>query len=406
MEKWNKICYYLSEKIKTNILEKEFEPIVEKGLEILGWSEYSGDFDIRPSIQLGSRKNRLQPDFLVKSNENGRKLFVVEIKRPKILLKNQDQIQLSTYMRQYKLEFGLLIGSQIQIFYDGELNKKDTAILIENIEYKKDNKKGLNFVQLFQKENFSKNKLKDFIHLKFVEFENKIKEKELKNELLDATQDVLIKEIFKPILLKKYKESVIDNVFKTLETQVRDTSKYKDGNKQNTKGLTKNSKGINQLSTKIKKKKALEILNNKSLEVNNQNVVFSNMVKPHDNWWIDFNPNNFEKKFYIVLNDYKEKVLFVFEIPAKTFYPPEKYFYYRKDIDRYSIGILGIDKREFKDTKYTKNLVCFKRFLKHEIEYKEVGNIPNKETKKAIYEANHSKKLKPIEDLDEYFENL
>jgi len=33
-------------------------------------------------------------------------------------------------------------------------------------------------------------------------------------------------------------------------------------------------------------------------------------------------------------------------------------------------------------------------------------NIPNKETKKAIYEAHHSKELKAIEDLDKYLKNL
>jgi hypothetical protein len=36
---WDKLCYYLSEKIQGEITEREFEPIVEKGLEILGWSE-------------------------------------------------------------------------------------------------------------------------------------------------------------------------------------------------------------------------------------------------------------------------------------------------------------------------------------------------------------------------------
>ena len=46
MEKWNKLCYYLFEKIQTDITETEFESIVEKGLEILGWDEFSGDFDI------------------------------------------------------------------------------------------------------------------------------------------------------------------------------------------------------------------------------------------------------------------------------------------------------------------------------------------------------------------------
>ena len=50
-----------------------------------------------------------------------------------------------------------------------------------------------------------------------------------------------------------------------------------------------------------------------------------------------------------------------------------------------------------------------KRSLNNYIEYllyKEIGDIPNEETKKAIYEASHSKNLKPIEDLDEFLDAL
>lgn len=50
-----------------------------------------------------------------------------------------------------------------------------------------------------------------------------------------------------------------------------------------------------------------------------------------------------------------------------------------------------------------------KRSLNNYIEYllfKEVGDIPNEETKKAIYEANHNGDLKPIEDLDEFLNSL
>lgn len=50
-----------------------------------------------------------------------------------------------------------------------------------------------------------------------------------------------------------------------------------------------------------------------------------------------------------------------------------------------------------------------KRSLNNYIEYllfKEVGNIPNEETKKAIHEARHDENLKPIEDLDEFLNSL
>jgi len=38
--------------------------------------------------------------------------------------------------------------------------------------------------------------------------------------------------------------------------------------------------------------------------------------------------------------------------------------------------------------------------------YKDVGNIPNEETKKALEEAKNGKNLERIEDLDEWLEKL
>lgn len=50
-----------------------------------------------------------------------------------------------------------------------------------------------------------------------------------------------------------------------------------------------------------------------------------------------------------------------------------------------------------------------KRSLNNYIEYllyREVGNIPNEETKNAIEEARNNKNLEPIEDLDQFLEDI
>ncbi|MBN4048481.1 hypothetical protein JYU17_00755 [Flavobacteriaceae bacterium AH-315-O20] len=50
-----------------------------------------------------------------------------------------------------------------------------------------------------------------------------------------------------------------------------------------------------------------------------------------------------------------------------------------------------------------------KRSLNNYIEYllyKDVGDIPNEETKKAIFEAQNDINLTQIDNLDEYFDNL
>lgn len=220
MENWNKLCYYLSEKIQTDIQEIEFEPIVEKGLEILGWDEFSGDFEIRPNYQLGSTKNSLRPDFVVKSNETGEKLFVVEIKRPKVPLSSQNQTQLSTYMRQFKLDFGILIGPQIQVFYDGDLNKKENATLIDNIEFKRENEKGQKFVELFCKDKFDKNKLYEYAQNSYKKINERETEKQIKRQVLSSNFKETIWDLIIKELSVEYDIKLVSKVLETIKLEM------------------------------------------------------------------------------------------------------------------------------------------------------------------------------------------
>lgn len=225
MENWNKLCYYLSEKIQTDIPESEFELIVEKGLEILGWDEFSGDFEIRPNYQLGSTRKSLRPDFVIKSSETGEKLFVVEIKRPKVPLSNQNQTQLSTYMRQFKLEFGILIGPQIQIFYDGELNNNENATLIENIEFKRENEKGKQFTELFSKNKFDKYALSDFAKKSYKKINEKETEREIKNKVLSDDFKETVSKIIVEKLSVEFDINLVSRVLNNINLEI--SEKYK-----------------------------------------------------------------------------------------------------------------------------------------------------------------------------------
>ena len=46
--------------------EYEFEQKVIQALSVLGWKEYLGDFEIRPSFKIGAA-NSISPDFIIKS---------------------------------------------------------------------------------------------------------------------------------------------------------------------------------------------------------------------------------------------------------------------------------------------------------------------------------------------------
>lgn len=218
-EKWNEICFLLSDNIRTDISESDFEQNVVQALRVLDWKEYSGDIEIRPSFQVGAA-NRITPDFVIKDSDN-RKLFVIEIKQPNIPLNSKFQQQLFSYMRQLKLEYGILIGQGIQIFYDGDLAKQEDPILLETIKFTKDNDKGLKFVEIFAKENFNQESLRNFTLNGLKKLNRREEHKELTKKLLDENYQEKISELIKQDFLDEYDGELIESVLENLRIEIR-----------------------------------------------------------------------------------------------------------------------------------------------------------------------------------------
>ncbi len=218
-EKWNEICFLLSENIKKDISENEFEQKVIQALLILGWKEYLGDFDVRPSFKIGAA-NSITPDFIIKS-ENKERLFVIEIKQPQLPINTGFQKQLFSYMRQLKLEYGLLIGQSIQIFYDETLNKQEDPILLETIKFERNNSKGEIYVSLFSKESFNEVSLKEFT-LKSIEKLNRKEEvKNLLNKILSENFKEKVTKLIKQNFLSEFDAELIDSVLNEVEIEIK-----------------------------------------------------------------------------------------------------------------------------------------------------------------------------------------
>lgn len=218
-DKWNEICFHLSENIKKDISENMFEQQVIKALMVLGWSQFSGDFDIRPSFQIGAA-NRITPDFVIKSSDK-HKLFVIEVKQPDIPLISNFQQQLFSYMRQLKLEYGILIGQAIQIFYDGLLNDQENPVLLDTIKFERDSVKGEKFVELFSKESFNTDLLKEFT----IQSLKKLSRKQSFQLLLKKISSEDFKEsvysLIKQELISEYDRELIDSVLNELEIEIK-----------------------------------------------------------------------------------------------------------------------------------------------------------------------------------------
>ncbi len=217
-EKWEEICFLLSESIGTEISENDFEQNVIQALRVLNWKEFAGDIQIRPSFPFGA-SNRIMPDFVINSFEK-KNLFVIEIKQPNIPLTTKFQQQLFSYMRQLRLEYGILIGQTIQLFYDGDLTNHDDPVLLETFQIEKEEPKGHKFVELFTKENFSFDLLKSFTENSLKKINRKADRKTLTNKILSDEYQSKVLELIKEDFLNEYDAELIDNALSEVKINI------------------------------------------------------------------------------------------------------------------------------------------------------------------------------------------
>lgn len=217
---WSAFNFILSENINPNINEQLFENKVIQAFGELGWKEYLGNIEVRPTLHIGS-VNRIEPDLLFKSDD-ARNLFVIEVKRPGIDLNLDNQKQLFSYMRQLKLDYGILIGKEIQVFYDGNLYKADIPLMIEKIPFIKDNEKGEIFVELFNKSNFNFENLDKFTQKKLDQIDKRKQSTKLKKLILSEEFKGNVIVILKEKLLNDYDSEILDKVFEELEVEISD----------------------------------------------------------------------------------------------------------------------------------------------------------------------------------------
>ncbi|MFN4000475.1 hypothetical protein [Algoriphagus sp.] len=134
-------------------------------------------------------------------------------------------------MRQFKLPFGILIGPEIQVFYDGPLNEQENAMLIGRIKFEKDSKDGEEFVSLFSKESFSHDALHGFAAEFLKKNHQKTKIEELVKRITSDDFQDQTKELIKQHLIQEIDSEVIDAALEKVKIEIRslyipDTADY------------------------------------------------------------------------------------------------------------------------------------------------------------------------------------
>lgn len=217
---WNKFVYKLIECKNRNVEEAIYHNTIEDKLELLGWAAYRGEICHKINLPIGS-VGCIQPDILVR--KDGENMFVIEVKKPNHNRNERDLQQLFSYMLQLRLKVGVYIGEYIEVFYD-QIENNDPPLSILKAELTLENKNGIQFVELFSKEHYSQELIKQQCEKVVQEIANREKLDKIKQDLLSNNEQLT--DIVKQYLLTKYasefSEQAIDNVLDSLIFQVVD----------------------------------------------------------------------------------------------------------------------------------------------------------------------------------------
>lgn len=224
-ENWLEIYDILTYCISNGVMESTYQREIENCFKILGWRKTNSTLQSQITIPIGSN-NFIRPDIVLqKENRNGTcvPLIAVEIKRPDNIKSERQELQLFSYMRQLRINFGLYIGEKIQLFYDAQDNKENpiaTPVPVLTVNIKDTDNNGEIFCELFTYSSCSADRIESFCKdsLKRKQEYSRLKER-ISDFVLDPEKN--IKELIKNMLLTEgFEEERIDKELSKIDIHV------------------------------------------------------------------------------------------------------------------------------------------------------------------------------------------
>ncbi|WP_303921170.1 type I restriction enzyme HsdR N-terminal domain-containing protein [Treponema berlinense] len=230
IEKWNEIvtfataCKNVPESVIQEIWEKTIFPVI-----------LCHEVKAQVAIKMGSAYKKM--DIVIQ--KEGKDAIVVELKKHS-LTSDEGQTQIFSYLNQLRtVKIGILVCDSLYI-YDYDVSKSDE----ENdrnklkISFKNDNPDGEKFVELFSKDNFSEEKIREFIQSNVKQTKDV---EEIKSEL---KEEGFLRSVVEYYFSKTYEEATIEKALKDFEFSCKRKPETQDNNVDRKNGnMNENSEG-------------------------------------------------------------------------------------------------------------------------------------------------------------------
>lgn len=203
-EKWS----YIVKHYKQNYAKPESE--IQKGWEdifseFFDYKKLCGEIVTQTYIQLGSR-NALIPDIILKK---GKEILAdVELKQYTLPLDVRFENQLISYLKQLNLTIGVIICNKIYLYvfsYPRGIEKIE-------IPFEEENKRGLEFVELFNKNVFDMEMIREYVRSEKAKEEKQKDMMILLQEIKTKLNPAYIRDCVYECLLSDYPKDIVDSV--------------------------------------------------------------------------------------------------------------------------------------------------------------------------------------------------
>ena len=345
-EIWNELCHGINKKYH-NSPESKLQMFAEFIFSKLGWSELKGEIDVQRVIQTGSA-NTLKPDIIITDSQND--LYVIELKVPNLQTSERNLNQITSYMLQLKLNFGILFGESLQIFYDVP-NEKPRKIC--DIQFKIDSEEGINILKLLSKNEHSPEKIDNYCK-EIIALETESKEADKYIDKLCSTEGIeIVTKLLKEELSTNFSEKIISFILDKISISI----------------FMKGTQGPLDTKDAIPKSKAMALINEKhKTNLTDSNTMYSTINRDVKQWSFNRKNRHFNNDTHMILINQEEKELHYFFIPRNTITEPQNTFDQRNDkrVRNSSIIKIPVSSYNFKDEN---SRFSFKKYIKDSIKY-------------------------------------
>lgn len=351
IEIWNRIVEIYDRNISAeeSKLQNLWETIFK---EWFNYTSLNNEIDTHRSIRLGSY-DRVIPDIILR--KDNRDICIIELKRA-FPLTNNFRNQLFSYLKQLKLNIGILICDKIYLYYY-DYSKSDFEQKEFKIDFKKDSAIGEKFVELFNKNNYSLNKVIEFINKNIkinIEY-NEIKEK--------ITPEFIVDLISKFLKNNHYNESSINKYIEQIEIIINNKNMNNLNFNPNYKYIDISQKEIFKDKTKsdivkLGKTDALKLCDSKFMDITNFNSTYACLDYVNGKYRANVDPILLKNDWYLLLDDCYNKNLYVLKILANSLQNNE--FAHRRDNGKIILQINQSFIDEHPQSKIRNNLFKYK----------------------------------------------